>query len=77
MLTSAVGSEDLGVASATSQMMVMIGSAAGVQMMQTIQVSRLDEAGIAGSYHAAFLVAAVVSLVAVVSAARIRVAPRP
>jgi len=76
MLTSAVGSEDLGVASATSQMMVMIGSAAGVQMMQTIQVSRLDGAGIAGSYHAAFLVAAVVSLVALVSAIRIRVAPQ-
>jgi len=72
MLTTAVGPEDLGVASATSTMMVMIGSAGGVQMMQTIQVSRLDEAGIAGSYHTAFVVAAAVSSVALLSALSIR-----
>ncbi len=72
MLTTAVGPEDLGIASATSTMMVMIGSAAGVQMMQTIQVSRLDRAGVAASYHAAFIAAAVVSLVALISALMIR-----
>jgi EmrB/QacA subfamily drug resistance transporter len=72
MLTTAVGPEDLGVAGATSTMMVMIGSAAGVQMMQTIQVSRLDSAGVAGSYHTAFVVAAAVSMVALVPALLIR-----
>ncbi len=76
MLTMAVGQEDLGVAAATSQMMVQIGSAAGVQMMLTIQVSRLSHDGIAGSYHAAFLVAAAVSSVALLAAAAIRPTPR-
>lgn len=72
MLTTAVGQRDLGVASATSQMMVQIGSAGGVQLMQTIQVSRLPHDGIAGSYHAAFVVAAIVSSLALVAAVRIR-----
>lgn len=72
MLTTSVGQEDLGVVSATSQMMVQIGSAAGVQMMQTIQVSRLEQDGIAGSYHAAFVAAAAVSSVALLSAWAIR-----
>ncbi len=71
MLTTAVGPEDLGVATATSQMMVMIGSAAGVQLMQTVQVSRLEADGLAGSYHAAFVVGAVVSALAVFWAVRI------
>lgn len=72
MLTTAVGTRDLGVASATSQMMVQIGSAAGVQLMQTIQVSRLPHDGIAGSYHAAFVAAAAVSSLALVAALRLR-----
>ena len=77
MLTMAVGEQDLGVAAATSQMMVQIGSVAGVQLMQAIQVSRLAHDGIAGSYHAAFVVAAAVSSVALLSARAIRPAPRP
>ncbi len=73
MLTNAVGTQDLGVASATSQMMVQIGSAAGVQMMQAIQVSRLQAgATLAGSYHTAFVVAAAVSSLALVGALAIR-----
>lgn len=72
MLTMAVGEQDLGVAAATSQMMVMIGSVAGVQLMQAIQVSRLDADGIARSYHTAFVVAAAVSSLALLSAAAIR-----
>jgi MFS family permease len=76
MLTTAVGPEDLGVATATSQMMVMIGSAAGVQLMQTVQVSRLEADGLAGSYHTAFVIGAVVSALAVLWAARIVVPAR-
>ncbi len=72
MLTTSVGTQDLGVAAATSQMMVQIGSAGGVQLMQTIQVSRLAHDGIAGSYHAAFAAAAAVSSLALVAAVRIR-----
>ncbi len=77
MLTMSVGQQDLGVVAATSQMMVQIGSAGGVQMMQAIQVSRLAHDGIAGSYHAAFVVAAAVSSFALLSASAIRTKPRP
>jgi EmrB/QacA subfamily drug resistance transporter len=77
MLTTAVVDRDLGVAAATSQMMVQIGSAAGVQLMQTIQVSRLAHDGIARSYHAAFVAAALVSSLALVWARRILPSPRP
>ncbi|MEZ5265521.1 MAG: hypothetical protein R2755_27910 [Acidimicrobiales bacterium] len=53
----------------------MIGSVAGVQLMQAIQVSRLPHDGIAGSYHTAFVVAAAVSSVALLSALAIRRSP--
>jgi MFS family permease len=72
MLTTAVVPEDLGVATATSQMMVQIGSAAGVQLMQSVQVSRLASSGLAGSYHWAFVVGAVASVVGLASAAKVR-----
>lgn len=72
MLTTSVGERDLGVASATSQMMLQIGSAGGVQLMQTVQVSRLRQDGIAGSYHVAFVVAAAVSSLAILAAMNIR-----
>lgn len=72
MLTTSVSRADLGVAAATSQMMVQIGSAAGVQLMQTVQVSRLAADGVAGSYHTAFVVGAAASAIAIVTAAQIR-----
>ncbi len=72
MLTTSVELHDLGVVAATSQMMVQIGSAGGVQLMQTVQVSRLARDGLAGSYHTAFVVAAAVSSVALISALGIR-----
>ena len=72
MLTMSVQASDLGVATATSQMMVQIGSAAGVQLMQSVQVSRLAHDGIAGSYHVAFVVAAAVSSIALFAAVRVR-----
>lgn len=77
MLTTSVGERDLGVAAATSQMMLMVGSAGGVQLMQTIQVSRLKQDGIAGSYHAAFVVGAVVSSLALLAAVAIRPQANP
>jgi EmrB/QacA subfamily drug resistance transporter len=72
MLTMSVRASDLGVATATSQMMVQIGSAAGVQLMQSVQVSRLAHDGIAGSYHVAFVVAAAVSSIALFAAVRVQ-----
>ena len=72
MLTTSVVESDLGVVSATSQMMVQLGSAGGVQLMQTIQVSRLAHDGVAGSYHVAFVAAAAVSSLGLLSALAIR-----
>jgi EmrB/QacA subfamily drug resistance transporter len=72
MLTMSVGQRDLGVSAATSQMMLQIGSASGVQLMQTIQVSRLKHDGIAGSYHTAFIAGAAVSAIAVLAAVNLR-----
>jgi EmrB/QacA subfamily drug resistance transporter len=72
MLTMSVGQRDLGVSAATSQMMLQIGSASGVQLMQTIQVSRLKHDGIAGSYHAAFIAGAAVSAIALLAAVNLR-----
>ena len=72
MLTRAVSRADLGVAAATSGMMVQIGSAAGVQLMQTVQVSRAAHTSVLASYHSAFVVAAIVSSVSVVTALAIR-----
>ena len=72
LLTTSVSAADLGVSAATSQMMLQIGSAGGVQLMQTIQVSRLKQDGIAGSYHAAFVVGAIVSAFAIIAALGLR-----
>jgi hypothetical protein len=44
--------------------------------MQTVQVSRLEADGLAGSYHTAFVIGAVVSALAVLWAARIVVPAR-
>jgi EmrB/QacA subfamily drug resistance transporter len=60
-VANAVDPEDLGVASAASQLMSQVGTVAGIQIMQTVQVAREGADGLAGSYHAAYLVGAVVA----------------
>jgi len=71
-VTTAVADADVGTAAATSQMVMMMGTVLGMQIGQTIQVSREAAAGIAGSYDVAFLVGAFVALAGVVAATFIR-----
>jgi len=71
-VANAVDPEDLGVASAASQLMSQIGTVAGIQIMQTVQVAREGADGLAGSYHVAYLVGAVVAGIGIVSASFVR-----
>jgi MFS family permease len=71
-VANAVDPEDLGVASAASQLMAQIGTVAGIQIMQTVQVAREAADGLAGSYHVAYLVGAVVAAVGIVTSSFVR-----
>jgi EmrB/QacA subfamily drug resistance transporter len=71
-VANAVDPEDLGVASAASQLMSQIGTVAGIQIMQTVQVAREGADGLAGSYHVAYLVGAVVAGIGIVAAGFVR-----
>jgi EmrB/QacA subfamily drug resistance transporter len=71
-VANAVDAEDLGVASAASQLMSQIGTVAGIQIMQTVQVAREGADGLTGSYHVAYLVGAVVAGIGIVAAGFVR-----
>lgn len=71
-ITTAVDERDLGIAGAAQQMMVQVGVVFGIQVMQTVQVGRVGPAGVAGSYHQAYLAGAALGLVGVVASAFIR-----
>jgi MFS family permease len=71
-VANAVDRADLGVASAASQLMAQIGTVAGIQLMQTVQVSRQAADGLVGSYRAAYLLGALVAAAGVVAAAFVR-----
>lgn len=71
-VANAVDPEDLGVASAASQLMSQVGTVAGIQIMQTVQVAREGADGLAGSYHAAYLVGAVVAGLGIVASSFVR-----
>lgn len=71
-ITTAVDERDLGIAGAAQQMMVQVGVVFGIQVMQTVQVARVDSAGLAGSYHQAYLAGAALAMVGVVASFFIR-----
>jgi len=71
-VANAVDPEDLGVAGAASQLLAQIGTVAGIQLMQTVQVSREAADGLAGSYHAAYLLGGLVAALGIVSASFVR-----
>jgi EmrB/QacA subfamily drug resistance transporter len=75
-VTMAVEDADLGIAGATSQMMLQVGTVLGMQVQQTIQVAR-EPSGLESSYDTAFLVGAAVAVVGVVVASLVRSTPRP
>ena len=69
---NAVEEKDLGIASAAQQVMTQVGIVAGIQLMVTIQASRVGERGLIGSFHDAYFLGAAVALVGVVCACFLR-----
>ena len=69
--------EELGVMSAAQQLVTQIGVVAGIQVMETVQASSHSAAGALGSFHRAFLVGAVVAVLAAVCAVFMRDTDRP
>lgn len=71
-ITNAVDEADLGVAGAAQQMMTQVGITIGIQAMQTVQQVRRGPAGLAGSYHQAYLAGAVLAALGLGTATFIR-----
>jgi MFS family permease len=71
-LGNAVDDDNLGIASAASQVMTQVGVVAGIQLMVTVQASRVGAAGLVGSFRDAYLLGAGVCLLGVVCAAFLR-----
>jgi EmrB/QacA subfamily drug resistance transporter len=71
-IANAVDERDLGVAGAAQQMMTQVAVVTGIQILQTIQASRVEESGVVGSYAEAYLVGAAIAAVGVVTALFVR-----
>ncbi|OWY62713.1 hypothetical protein B7486_56955, partial [cyanobacterium TDX16] len=71
-IANAVEEGDLGVVGAAQQMMTEVGLTAGIQIMQTVQVSREPSVGALASYHEAYLVGAGVAFLGAVCACFVR-----
>ncbi len=74
-VASAVDMGDLGVAGATQQLVVQVGTVAGIQVMQTVQKSMEDSKGLIESYGVAYYLGAAMCVVAAVCAIFIRREP--
>ena len=77
MVANATEVERMGRASAGLQVASQVGVVAGIQLMETVQASRVHLDGLVSSYQEAYLAGAAVTLVAVLSAVLIRSARRP
>lgn len=74
-VANAVEETDLGIASASQQLVVQVATVAGVQLMTTVQQTS-SGVGLAGSFQRAYLLGGVVSLLGVACAVFIRRAVR-
>lgn len=74
LMVNAVANEDVGVAGAMQQLMTQLGSVLGAAVLATISVTATT--GNMQPFHAAFMVAAVVSLAAAGAAGFVRSTPR-
>ena len=74
-VANSVEQTDLGIASASQQLVSQVATVAGVQLMTTVQATLASE-GIAWSFQRAYLLGGVVSLLGVVCAAGIKRAKR-
>jgi EmrB/QacA subfamily drug resistance transporter len=71
-VANAVDEDDLGVAGAAQQLMTQVGVVAGIQLMQTLQVSTEEGLGLVGSFHAAYWLGGAVSVLGIVAATFVR-----
>lgn len=71
-VANAVDEDDLGVAGATQQLVTQVGVVAGIQLMQTLQVSVRDSVGVVDSFHYAYLLGGAVSVLGIVAATFVR-----
>lgn len=71
-ITTAVDQRDLGIAGASSSVMMQVGMVVGIQLHQTIQESREPVSGLLSSYREAFLVGAAVAVAGTVAVAQMR-----
>lgn len=75
-IANAVDESDFGVAGATQQLFVQVGVLAGIQIMQTVQVSQQAARGLIGSYHVAYMAGGVVAVLGAIAALRVEPAAR-
>ena len=75
-IANSVDERDLGVVGAAQQMMTEVGLLAGIQIMQTVQVTRADVVGELDAYGDAYLVGAGACVLAFVCAWFLRSTPR-
>ncbi|MFP4512317.1 MAG: MFS transporter [Acidimicrobiales bacterium] len=71
-IANAVDERDLGIAGAAQQMMTQISVVAGIQILQTVQASRVSDEGLVGSYAQAYLVGAGVAVAGMMCALSVR-----
>jgi MFS family permease len=69
---NAVKESDLGIASAAQQVMMQVGTVAGIQLMVTVQAARQRSSGLVGSFHDAYSMGAAVALLAVICSCFLR-----
>jgi EmrB/QacA subfamily drug resistance transporter len=75
-IANAVEETDLGIAGAAQQMMTQIGVVAGIQLMQTVQISGEHTVGLVASYHRAYYLGAAVCAFGIASAWFVQRSPR-
>lgn len=68
--------DDFGVAGAAQQLVIQVGVAAGIQIMQTVQLATATPGDPVSGYAAAYLTGGAVALVGVVAALAVRSTPR-
>ena len=75
-IANAVEDENLGTAGAAQQLVTQVGIVVGIQLAETIQISRQARVGLAASYHDAFTVLGLVCVLGVLCALFVRSTPR-
>ena len=73
---NAVDPEDLGIASASQQLITQMGLVAGIQLMQTVQAAREPAVGTVAAFHDAYLLGGAVCVLALLCALYVRSAER-